>query len=135
MTIAKPVKTNSKEFLAHVNAYILGCINNEEFNVVAETDREKLQFLADQFKGWLTNYELRKYGTYQNALAEWYAGLPSSFNIDCYNDPIFDLAHKWGSLPDRNDEKQKDKISANWFNLIACKTMQLMEKHNIYLWQ
>jgi hypothetical protein len=130
----KPVKTNSKEFLAHVNAYILECINNEEFNVVCNTDGEKLQFLKDQFKNYLTHHELRKFGTYQNALAEWFAGLPSAFNIDCYNGPIFDLAHKWGSLPDRNDEKQKEKISANWFNLIAAKTMQLMEKHNIYLW-
>jgi hypothetical protein len=124
--------TNTKEFKALVNNYILNAIDTEAYEVQANTEAEKLQFLADTFKKEY-GHEVKRYGNYQGTLAQWFMGLPSVFNVDFENYRIIEIAKEWGSLPANATEKQEDKIISNWFNFIAAKTMQLMSKHNIYL--
>lgn len=128
-------KTNSKQFLAHVNAYILDAINTEDYNYEGlNTDKARLQFLADTFKGEYCYPEnLRRYGSCQECLRQWIMGLPTSFNIDYENYRIIELAKQWGSLKQDCDDRAEDKVLNNWFNLIAAKTLQLMAKHGIYL--
>jgi hypothetical protein len=128
----KPVKTNSKEFLAHVNAYILDCIDSEAYEVETTTDLEKLQFLADTFKNEYS-HGIKYYSSAQEAMRQYIMGLPSVFNVAWENYRILEIAQRWGSLGADATEKEQDKILANWFNLIAAKTLQLMAKHHIYI--
>lgn len=115
-----------------VFAYILNAIDGEGYGKDLNTDKEKLQHLADCFK---TEYvfpdNLKRYGSYQKMFENWIMGLPSSFNIDFYNFEIVKLAKKWECLPQNTTEDQEYKITSNWWNWISNKTFQLMKKHNV----
>ena len=128
--------TNSRVFNQRVNAYILAAIDSDgyELDKQPETDKEKLQFLADTFKReFMHDNSLRYYGTYQNCFANWIMGLPSCFYIAFENYRILEIAKEWGSLPKEATEKQEDKVLSNWFALIAFKTMRLCQANNISL--
>jgi len=130
------IKTNSKQFLTHVNAYILEAIDTDGYDLdkQPETEAEKLQFLAEQFKREVNvPYELKKWGNYQTVFSQWLAGIPSCFNVDFANYRIIEIAKEWGSLAQDATEKQEDKVLSNWYNLIAFKTMRLCQRHNISL--
>ena len=128
------IKTNSKAFTTLVSDYILNAIDSTPYGIEAVTEAEKLQFLADTFKSEYCYPEnLKRYGSYQNVLAQWIAGLPSVFNIDYENYRILELAKEWGTLEQNANEAKEDKVIANWFNMIAFKTISLMRKHNINL--
>jgi hypothetical protein len=129
------MKTNTKEFNQLAFSYIIDAISTDGYNIEATTDVEKLQFVADCFKSeYLFPDNLKRYGTYQNVLSEWFMGLPSSINIEYRNHAIIEIAKKWGSIPENATEKQEDKILSNWFNMIAFKTLQLFKKHNISIY-
>lgn len=128
--------TNSRAFNQRVNAYILAAIDSEGYDLEKqpETDKEKLQFLADTFKReFMHDNALRYYGTYQNCFANWLMGLPSCFNIAFENYRILEIAKEWGTLPKDATEKQEDKVLSNWFNLIAFKTMRLCQANYVSL--
>lgn len=130
----KTIKTNSKAFNEKAFAYILDAIDGENYDREFSNDTDKLQFLADTFKseyGHPTNLKYHK--TWQNTLANWFMGLPSAISIEFRNHSILELAVKWGSLSESATEKEQDKVIANWFNLMAFKTLQLMRKHNIVI--
>lgn len=126
------VNTNAKKFKSIVNKYILDAIDGDGYGKELNSDTEKLQFLADCF---LNEYcfadNLKRYGTYQNVLSEWFQGLPSVFNIDFYDYKILELAKEWGTIDENSTEKRRDQIVSEWFSFIAYKTIQLMNKHNI----
>ncbi len=129
------MKTNTKKFNQLAFDYIINAISTDGYNIKANTETEKLQFVAECFK---TEYcfkaNLKYYGTYQNTLANWFIGLPSSINIEYRNHAIIEIAKKWGSIPEDATEEQEEKILSNWFNLIAFKTLQLFKKHNISIY-
>lgn len=128
------IKTNYKTFNALVSDYIINAIDSTLYNVETNTEAEKLQFLADTFKKeYCFPENLKRYGSYQNVLAEWIMGLPSVFNIDYENYRIIELAKEWGTLDQNASESKEDLVIRNWFNLIAFKTIRLMKKHNISL--
>ncbi len=129
----KTLKTNRTQLTNFVNAYILNAINSDDKELT--TDTQKLQLLADCCKSeYIFPDNLKRYGSYQNCMANWFMGLPSSFDIDYENYRIIEIAKKWGSLPANADDRQEDKILDNWFNFIAAKTIQLMGKHGITLY-
>ena len=115
-----------------IKDYILTAISGEGYNITLSNDVEKLQFLANCFKGeYCFADNLKRYGSYQNCLANWFAGLPSSFNIDYENYKIIEIAKIWESLPENCTAKQENKILSNWFNFIAAKVLQLMAKNKV----
>lgn len=115
-----------------VFAYILDAIDGENYGKICTTDTEKLQLVADCFKSeFCHEYNMRRYGSYQKCMSEWFMGLPSVINIDFENYRIIEIAKKWECLPQDADDKQEDKIIYNWFNWIANKTIQLMKKHKV----
>ena len=115
-----------------VFAYILDAIDGEGYGKTLNTDKEKLQFLADTFKGEYCYPEnLRYYGNHYNTFKKWLMGLPSAFNVDFENYRIIQLAKKWECIPQDADDKQEDKIIDNWFNWITNKTFQLMKRHKV----
>jgi hypothetical protein len=120
-----------------VFAYILGCIQSENYDVVCNSDTEKLQFLADTFKKeYCFPDNLKRYGSYQNIMTEWIMGLPSCFNVDFENYRILEIAKEWGTIDYTGSSrhvlsKLEDKVLDNWFNFISAKTFQLFRKHKI----
>jgi hypothetical protein len=124
--------TKRTELNAKVFQYILNCIDGEGYEVEFSTDTEKLQFLATTFKSEYCYPEnLRYYGNVQKTLSNWFAGLPSSCNIDFENYKILEIAKSWECIPKNATEKQEDKIISNWFDWMANKTLQLMKKHKV----
>ncbi len=124
--------TTSKQIKTSAISYILNAIDGSGYDKELTTDQEKLQFLCDTFASeYCFPDNLKRYKTYQNVLAQWLMGLPSSFHIDYENYRIIEIAKEWGSIPQDANDKQEDKILANWWNFIASNTLQLFNKHNI----
>ena len=126
----RTLKTNTNEFNNKVNTYILDCINSEDIDL--RDDKDKLAFLAVQFDSEFNHpYNVKFYPNLQNRLANWFMGLPSCFNIAFENYRILEIAKQFGSLSNQATDKQEDAVLANWFNLIAMKTIRLAAKNNI----
>lgn len=113
-----------------IDQYILDAITPENYDVVCTNDKEKLQFLADTFNSEYAEQKHRHIST-QDALAYWFSGLPSVFNVVFSNYDIIQLAKSWGTLPQDATEKQEDKITSNYWIFMAAKTMQLMNRNGI----
>jgi hypothetical protein len=124
--------TANKQVKARIEAYILNAIDGSGYDRQPETDQQKLIFLATTFK---TEYcykaNFQRYKTVQAVLREWIMGLPSCFNIAFYNGDILETAKTFGNLPETMTEAQEDKIISQWFDFLAVKTLQLMNKHGI----
>lgn len=114
---------------AFINNYIIDRIDTTGYDVVANTTKEKLQFLYDTFKSEY-GFMISRVGS-QKAYAEWLQGLPSAFNIDFYNVDILNVAKQMGSLPANPTEREEQKILDNWWDYISNKTFQLFRKYNI----
>ncbi len=126
------LKTSRSQLLKFVNDYILNAIDGSGYDKDLNSTEEKLQFVADCYRSEYAYPEnLKRYGSHQNCFANWLMGLPSSFNVDYENYRILELAKEWGSIPHNANDKQEDKILDNWFNFIACKTIQLMRKNGV----
>lgn len=124
--------TANKKVKTAIENYILNAIDGEGYEREPETEQQKMLFLATTFKSeycYPQNFAI--HGTVQNILAEWIAGLPSCFNIDFSYSDILKTAKSFGNLPETMTVKQEDKILSNWFNFIAAKTLQLMNKNGI----
>ena len=119
----------NKKLDQQVKQYIIDCIDNSGYGgEYLGGDHLKIKFLRDTFYseyGWA----VERMGE-QNALKEWFSGLPSSCNIAFMNYEIIQIGIKWGSLAADSTEKQQDKVIDNWFNLLAAKTCQLFRKHS-----
>ena len=123
--------TNSK-VKAKINQYILDAIDGEGYERTPDTDQQKLLFLATTFKReYCFQNNFRQYKTVQEVLRQWIMGLPSCFNIAFNYCDILEVAKSFGNIPEEMTEKQEDKIIENWFNFIAAKTLQLMQKNSI----
>jgi len=115
-----------------VYPYIMDAITPENYEVICNSDKEKLQFLYNTFiTEYWHEYNKKYYKNIISAFSSWLMGLPSCFGIDFENYVILQIAKKWGSIPENATERQEDKILENWFNFIACKTFQLFKKYKI----
>lgn len=130
------MKKLTKEANKAINDYIIEAISWDgyEVDLSEATDKEKLQFVADQFKA-TQNYanNLKKFPNHQERLGDWLQGLPSVFNIDFENYRILELAKEWGSIPENATEKQEDLILDGWWRFISAKIISLMCKNGISL--
>ncbi len=124
----------SSELDKTVKQYILECITSEGYSEVpyfndCTSIEKKIGFLRAVFYAEY-GYEVGKVGE-QQAMQQWIAGLPSSFNIEYRNHEILKLAIKWGSLNEHDNEAAYNKITENWFNFIAVKTVQLFNGYRV----
>jgi len=120
---------NTKRLNENVFNYIISNIDSSGYGFDYSSNFDKLQFLADTFNdeyGYMKN----RVGT-QKALEEWYSGLPSAISLDYTNNDILRLAKNWGSIPENAKASQENKITKNWFNFLAAKTLVLMRKNKI----
>ena len=75
-------------------------------------------------------FNIERYGE-QRAIEQWYRGLPTACDIDYESHRILELAEQWGSLEPGASEAKRDKILANWFRLLAAKTLQLFNGYRV----
>ena len=120
----------TKELNAKVFPYILDNISSEDKEL--KTDQEKLQYVYDTFLAEKWTVEKRNYyNNMHNGFNDWLTGLPSCFSIDFTTHRILKIAVLWGSISENANEREREKILNNWFNLITCKTFQLFRKYKI----
>lgn len=126
------IKSNAQDRM--IKLYLLDCICADGYaepHQQPETMAEKIDFLKQTFEseyGW----SIKRYGR-QKALAEWIAGLPSSYNVDFQNYKILELGLKWGLLS-TDDYENDDKCCAfleRWFSMMAGKTCQLFDGYHL----
>ena len=110
-------------------AYILKTITGEAYDVEVKTDQEKLQFLYDTFVKEF-DFRIQQIGQ-QNALAEWYQGLPSAFPLAFTNYDILELAKEWGTLEENAPEAKKDRYLNGYWRVLAANTIQLFNKYKV----
>lgn len=113
---------NSKQISDNAKAYIISQIDGTGYGKELITDQEKVCFLRDCFQKEY-GFMIGRVGECK-ALAEYFAGLPSSCTIAFYNDEILELAREWGET-----KATDQRILDNYFNFMANKTMQLFRKH------
>lgn len=109
--------------------YVIESIDSEGYDANPKTKKEKLQFLKDTFKSEY-GHAIARQGE-QKAFQEWMQGLPSSYNVEFYNNKILALAKKSGSLPQNATEKQEDRVIENYWNFMSVKTFQAFKKHGV----
>lgn len=117
--------TSKHELDQKVKRYILDRIDSSGYDVATESDAQRIRFLKDCFEseyGWRVKQAGR-----QQALADWFAGLPSACTVAFSNYEILDLAESWGRLDDNATEAQEQRILDTWFQLLAAKTGQLFD--------
>lgn len=113
-----------------IEAFILEAIDSTGYDrAEPETDKEKLEFLAQTFKSEY-GYNIPRYGL-QGAIREWLQGLPSSIHLPFQNYIILQNAVEWGRLPANATEKQEDKLLANYWNFMAMRILSLFNRHKI----
>ena len=103
-------------------AYVLDCINPENYNVECEDDKAKVKFVLDTFNKEYNYVEnKRRLPNLQHRIAEWLSGLPSAIGVAFSTGDIEDLGTKWGY---EKAVKNGDFV-AGWFRAIALRLMQL----------
>ena len=133
------LKLNSRAFTDKMDAYILSCINTEEYTPEQfTTDQERLKFVFDTFKReYCYPANLKRYGTPERCFKEWLMGLPSVVSVEYMNVSILDKARELGSYKDtsgmsaKSIERYEDSIIAYWFTLCAQSFFRLCRKNGV----
>lgn len=124
---------NTTGLKKQIKEYIINNIDDAGYETISEnaTNKEKLQFIADNFKSeaFYTNNLRRFKNNKQLIIAEHLQGLPSYLNIEFSNYNILQLAKKWGFILDT--EKKEYQFLENYWDRIAQNIMELFRKYDI----
>jgi len=115
-----------------IKEYVLNAIDSEGYEVTAETEKEKIEFLVKTFKseyGYKEN--ILYYGSIQKTFENWLMGLPSCFNIDFMNYRIIEIGKEWALLSQNATERQEDKFLSEWWARIYMQVRKLANKHKL----
>lgn len=123
--------SKSSELDIIVKQYIINNINTDDcdIDIKPKTIQEKIAFLQRTFQAEY-GHNIPHYGE-QDAIEQWYRGLPSACSIDFENHRILELAEEWGYLEPGASGSKKDKVLDNWFRLLAAKTLQLFNAYRV----
>lgn len=116
-----------------IKDYILSAIDTDGYDTTAETEEQKLQFLANTFKKEYSHQVSHYKNSIQKTFVNWLMGLPSSFNIEYKNHAILELSYLFGWIKPNATEEEEDNMINDWFNAIYVNTYYLMKEHNINL--
>ena len=120
----------TKEIKKKYEVYCLDSIDSEGYNVLLNTDKEKLQFLFDTFKSEY-NHEIVKCGIYK-AFTSWLQGLPSAVSIPFTNYDILNFYSDMNGLDyDNLSEKESFKILDNYFNFMMMQYFRLFKMYKV----
>lgn len=118
------LRTNTKKYKSNIKNYILSAVNDDLENA---TDLEKLTFICNDFKRVCNHkYNLKRYPTTQNRLADYLQGLPFHF-VDAYRYDIIKTAEKLLECT-LKDEKLKERIVNNYYNHLASHIIRIISE-------
>lgn len=122
MEQAKKLRTNSKEVKEKIQAYIISCIDTEQFPEHDGTLWKSLFLVANELQiNAFTKYELKQNGTYQKAFIYYLMGLPSYFSIEVYNSEVIKLMESFGlPLPANKDISDGVELFNNLIYINFC---------------
>lgn len=124
---------NTTGLKKQIKEYIVNSINDAGYEVISEdaTIKEKLQFIADNFKqeAFYENNLRRFRNNKADIIADHLQGLPSYIDIEFSNYNILQLAKKWGFTLDT--EKKEDKFLDSYWTRISQNIMELFKKYDI----
>jgi len=124
------MRTTKKEITAPIRNYILNHINPTDYNVEAETDKEKLEFLVSTYIAeYPAKYHLKHSGSYQKMFIDYIQGLPTCFNVDFRYYEIVNVMESWG-LPQPEDKTGHESAEL-FYRLIYREVNALLRKHGM----
>ena len=110
-----------------IKCYILSCIEEDCEGQPLETTQAKIEYLRDRFNSEY-GFRVQQVGR-RRACTEWLQGL--ALNLEFMNYKILELATQWGSLPAEPTERQEEKIPRNYWEIMANKTLQLIDGYRV----
>ena len=120
--------TNQEQF----NKYLIESINLDGYEVSAETDKEKVQFVLDCFNKEYNYYNnKRRQPQLKKRLAEWIEGLPGVFEVSYWHEDIETDLEKFGFITADSTEKEKSDLVSNWFEIVASTLLELAKELNL----
>lgn len=123
------LRTNTKEFKAIINAYLVECLQDIDNNS-KQSEKDIASYSFNRFKAEHCNaYEVNRIPSVQKRLADFLQGLP--FQIDFENYKILELVKEWRQLAPNATEKQEDKLLSNWWHFIAYQIVKFWERNGI----
>lgn len=118
---------NDKKFGVQF-AYILDAITPENYDVVCNSDAEKVKFVLDTFdKEYNHQYNKRRWPNLGERLCEWFRGLPSAIGLEWRDYYINEIGKSWGFERAVNN----GTFLENWFSRCAMRLLQLARKLDI----
>lgn len=104
-------------------AYLFDCIYSEEFDVEQMNDREKIEYVFEQFEAEHGGgYYKKSFPDEQSRLADWLQGLPTSCNIAFSNYDIAEIGRSWGYCI---TERTLNEFVERWFLVCALRLIQM----------
>ena len=122
------MKTNKslKERRQITEEYILNCISSSGYNVELKTNKDKLNFVYDNFKSE-QDFNIKRIGEFKS-FVEHIGGLPSYLNIDYQYYKILEFAEKLGYL--NLSDSEEDKFINGFYTKITTTFFKMLEREN-----
>ena len=122
------LRTNSKKYLQNVRTFILESIDGEGYDVVTNTEAEKLAFMWDCFENEFNcKNNVVRYPNLQTRFSHWLMGLPTAINIPFAFHEILEVSKKLLEIETLTD-KQEDNIIENYYNFMSYQVIKLTKK-------
>jgi hypothetical protein len=115
-----------KERRTITEEYILNSISSEGYDLELKTNKDKLNFVYDNFKSEKSE-DVKRYGEFK-AFIEHIGGLPGYFNI-CYSHyDILKVAKSLGYIT--LSDKEENKFIEGFFLNIAIAFFRMLKREN-----
>ena len=112
----KTLKTNTNKFKKIIAAYLFDSLNCADTELTTNVEVAAYSFARFQSE-YNNQYNKKHYPNLQGRLANYLMGLPYHLVFSYYD--IIQLAKKWGTLAHDATEKQEDRITENYWHLMA----------------
>ncbi len=120
----KIMRTTKKEVIVQIQAHVLECINSEDQET--NTEAEKITYALDRFNSeFLSKYELKKHGSFQNVFIDWLLGIP--FGNEYRTHAQIEILESWGLIAPKGKTPQD---SANLYNYLFFREFARMMSRN-----
>nr|DAV38615.1 MAG TPA: hypothetical protein [Caudoviricetes sp.] len=117
---------NKTELRQKEERYILDCIDNEEYDIVCNSTKEKLEFVVKVFNQEYNCISVKR--TYPNVQArfeQWLRGLPSSISVEYDNYKIGEIGKIWGIT----NERANARFVEYWWATMSAAFFRLCDKY------
>lgn len=129
MNAQNTIKVTRPNFSKMFKEYLLSCVCDYNGDV-PETEAEKVKLLVDTFvseKG----YDVKHYGL-RKAAENWLRGLPTTTQVEYYNNAIEEKLRQWSFIKETDTEyKAEQKVEQYWYRL-GCEIAKLTLKEKGY---